>query len=88
MSLGPSHVCNIFDKLIYPILTNSCEAWDFTPVMYLEILHLQFCKQILGVIQNCQNDFVYGELGRYPLIINRQYRIIMFWLKIYKSSNR
>ena len=81
MSLKPSHVFNIFNNLIYTI-------WVFTPGMYVEQLHLKFCKQMLGVKQNCQNEFVYFELGRYPLIINRQYRIIKFWLKIIKSSDR
>ena len=56
--------------------------------MYVERLHLKFCRQILGVKQNCQNDFVFGELGRYPLIVNIQYRIITFWLKIIKSHAR
>ena len=73
VSLKPSHVCNIFDNLIYPILSYGREARGFTLGMYLEQLHLKFCKQILGVNQNCQNDFVYGQLGRYPLIINRRY---------------
>ena len=38
-----------------------------------------FYKQLLGVKQTTQNDFVYGELDRYPLIVHRQYRIIKFW---------
>ena len=29
-----------------------------------------------------QNDFVYGELGRYPMFISRYVRIIKYWLKI------
>ena len=41
-------------------------------------MHLKCCKQLLGVKQTTQNDFVYGELGRYPLIVHRQYRIIKF----------
>ena len=79
MSLKPSHVCNIFDKINYPILSSGCEAWGFTPGMYLERLHLKFCKQILGVKQNRQNEFVYGEPERYSLIINI---IVKFWLKV------
>ena len=35
-----------------------------------------------------QNDFVYGELGRFPLIVNRQYKIIKFWLKKLKGEKR
>ena len=36
-------------------------------------MHLKLCKQLLGVKQTTQNDFIYGELGRYPLIVQRQY---------------
>ena len=61
------------DTLVYPILSYGCEAWGYTPDMHLERLDLKYFKQILGVKKICQNDFVYGELGRYPLIIlNRQ----------------
>ena len=56
VSLKPGHVCNIFDKLIYTILSYGYK----TPGTYLERLRLKFCKQILGVKQNRQNDFVYG----------------------------
>ena len=33
-----------------------------------------------------QNNFIYGELGRYPLRINRLYHVIRYWLKIVESS--
>ena len=46
--------------IFYPILSYGCEAGVFTAGMYLERLRLKFCKQILGVKQNRQNDFVYG----------------------------
>ena len=51
-------------------------------------MHLKFCKQLLGVKQSTQNYFVYGELGSYPLIVHRQYRIIKFRLKNLKGENR
>ena len=38
LSLKPSHVSNMFDKFIYPILSYGCEAWGFTPGVYLEVL--------------------------------------------------
>ena len=30
---------------------------------------------------------VYGELGRYPLYVNRYVRIIKYWCKILRSNN-
>ena len=53
----------------------------------LEKLHLKFCKTILGVRQSTCNAAVYGELGRYPLYINRYLRIIKYWFKTCKSNN-
>ena len=53
----------------------------FIQGILVERMHLKFCKQLLGVKQTTQNDFIYGELGRYPLIVHRQYRIIKFGLK-------
>ena len=53
----------------------------FIQGLLVERMHLKFCKQLLGVKQTTQNDFIYGELGRYPLIVHRQYRIIKFGLK-------
>ena len=34
------------------------------------------CKSILGVRSQTNNNFVYGELGRYPLRIRRNKRVI------------
>ena len=88
VSLKPSHVCDIFDKLIHPILSYGCEIWGFIQGTLVERMHLKFCKQLLGVKQTTQSDFVYSELGRYPLIVHRQYRIIKIWLKNLKGENR
>ena len=88
VSLKPSHVCDIFDKLIHPILSYGCEVWGFIQGILVERMHLKFCKQFMGVKQTTENNFVYGELGRYPLIVHRQYRITMFWFKILKRENR
>jgi hypothetical protein len=37
----------------------------------------------LGVKQCTRNGFIYGELGKTPLIVT----IIQYWIKIIKSSN-
>ena len=33
------------------------------------------------------NSYVYGELGVYPLFIERQVRVIKYWLKLIKLNN-
>jgi hypothetical protein len=42
---------------------------------------------ILGVPLNACNDAVYGELGRYPLFVNRYVQIIKYWFHIIHSDN-
>ena len=52
----------------------------------IERFHLAFLKSLLCVKSSTPNCFVYGELGVYPLHVERKYRIIKFWLKILNSS--
>jgi len=49
--------------------------------MTLERVHLSFCKKLLGVKIQTQNNFVYGELGRTALIVRRAVNVIRYWLK-------
>ena len=86
-SMSISHKCELFDKLIEPILSYGCEIWGMNEAVKLENIHLKFCKQILGVRSQTQNTFVYGELGRYPLKIKRLLRVVKYWFKIIRSTN-
>ena len=85
--LSPKHKLDLFDKLIAPILNYSCEVWGFNQAQNIERVHLQFCKKVLGVKKNTQNDFVYGELGRTSFITHRYLIIIKYWLKVLKMSD-
>ena len=81
-NLKPSFLLDIFDKFIVPILNYACEIWGFHKSPDIERIHLKFCKLILGVRKTCQNDFVYNELGRYPMVLYRESRIVKYWLNI------
>ena len=81
VNFNPRLGLKLFDQLIYPILTYSCEIWclptnkykiDFKSIDNFEIekVHLKFCKYILGVSKRASNLATMGELGRYPLMIN------------------
>ena len=63
----------LFDKLILPILTYGSEVSGFSKADKIERMHLQFCKHLLGVKIQTQNNFIYGELGR---VLVRNYRLI------------
>ena len=48
---------------------------------------MKFMKTLLHIKQSTHNDFVYGELGRVPLSVERQFRIVKYWLKVVSSKD-
>ena len=86
--ISPKHKLELFDKLVTPILNYGSEVWGFIQGNAIERVHLQFCKQLLGVKKTTQNDFVYGELGRTTLITKRYLNIVKYWFKILASGDR
>ena len=81
-NITPELCMHLFDKFVSPVLNYGSEVWGFHPGTDIETVHLKFCKRQLQVKASTQNDFVYGELCRYPMHINRYCRIIRYWLKI------
>ena len=81
-NLTPDFMMDLFNKFIVPVLTYACEMWGFHPSIQIERIHTKYCKNCLGVKKSAQNDFVYGELGRLPLINIRYVRIMKYWLNI------
>ena len=77
----------LFNTLVKPILGYACEVWGAYPAKPLETIHLKFLKHVLGVRQTTPTAYVYGELGTYPLHIDRNIRIIKYWLKIISSPD-
>ena len=51
----------LFDSIVLPILTYSCEVWGFENCAEIEKVHLRFCKKILKVRQTTSNYMVYVE---------------------------
>ena len=77
---------DLFDRIVQPVLLYGCEIWGFTKNTLIEKLHLKYCKYILGLNTKTPNYMVYGELGRFPLIINIKVRMISFWAKLHFSQ--
>ena len=78
----PEFCCELFDRLIAPILMYGSEVWGFHSADAVERVHLNFCKKVLKVKKTTTSNIVYGELGRFPLQLQRYFRIINYWLKI------
>ena len=75
-------MCSLYDKLILPVVHYNCEIWGFHAAREVERTHLLFCKKILKLNSRTADYFIYGELGRYPLKLNRHYCIIKYWLNV------
>ena len=73
--------------MVSPILNYGSEVWGMRKADPIETFHLSFLKSILGVKTSTPNCFIYGELGAYPLILERKIRVIKYWLKIVRDIN-
>ena len=80
-------VLDLFDKMILPILLYGCEIWGFENLENIEIFYRKFLKYILKVNSQTTNCMVYGEIGRTPLYILIQTRMVCFWHKIQTGLN-
>ena len=78
---------NLFDSLVASVLSYGCEIWGFSSAECIERVHRKFCKHILKVKMSTNNYALYTELGRHPLYIERQMRIIKYWLKLATDRN-
>ena len=86
-NLKPKILCQLFDAFVGSILNYSSEIWGYTKSKEIERIHLKFCKRILNVKPSTSSIGVYGELGRYPLYVNRYYRILKYWFKLKSTDN-
>ena len=81
-SFDSSLFCKLFDCQVKPMLLYASEIWGTTNIHVIETAHLFACKRLLNVCHKTPNNMIYGETGRYPLLIDSTIRSLRFWLKI------
>lgn len=59
--------CELFDKMVTPILLYGSEYWGFNCINQIEIFVRKFLKNVLHLPKATPNCIVYGETGRFPL---------------------
>ena len=69
----------IFDAMIAPILLYGLEVWGCENCEIIEAFHFRFCKNMLKLKSSTPRVMVYGDLGRFPMQIFIQTRMIAFW---------
>ena len=85
--LNQSSLLSLFDTYVASVLFYGCEIWGFQKADLIEKIHLDFCKNVLNVKGCTPNIMIYFELGRYPLVYERTYRMIKYWFKLIKTDN-
>ena len=78
---------NLFNSFVSSILLYASETWGFTSAIAIDRVQRKFCKWMLNVKQSTHNLAICSELGLYPMIIERQVRIIKYWLKLNSNEN-
>ena len=78
---------SVIDAYGNSILSYGSEVCGFHRGQDIEKIHIQFCKRLLGVWKGTCNDFIYSELGRFPLQIIRKLRIFKYWIKLRNTNN-
>ena len=64
----PATICKLFNILVLPILSCSCEVWAVNCKVgaKAELVHRHFLKQLLGVRKSTTTHIVLAEFGRSP----------------------
>jgi hypothetical protein len=63
--------------MVSSILTYGCEIWEYENVQVLEKIHLQFCRNIFKIRTSIPNFMSYGEIGRAPIDVVINVRMIV-----------
>lgn len=77
----------LFDSLVGSVLNYASEIWGYNKADDIERVHTRFCRSILGVKRSTNLSALYMELGRKPLIVFRQLRMLNYWKKLINSQD-
>ena len=72
----------LFDHTVLPILTYGSEIYGYENIEMIEKVHNEFLRKITKSRKSTPMSFLYGELGRHPIAITVQTRMIQFWTRM------
>jgi len=78
----------LFDAVVSPILLYASEIWGHEDNAVIEKLHLRFCRILLNVNSTTAKCMVCGELGRHPMQMLVDQRLLNYWAKIVTSKEK
>ena len=85
--LSPTIAFKAFACQIFPILEYGSDIWyTGDDVNDLGKIHPKFVKSTLGVRKQTPTPAIYGDTGRFPLIIRQHINTVKYWCRILKFS--
>ena len=78
----------LFDSLVLPIITYGCEVWGFENINLIEKLHMKYLKYSLSLKMSTPTCMALGETERFPVSIHIITRVVSFWSRIIRTSNK
>jgi hypothetical protein len=84
--LPPDVHIDLFEKMVTPIFLYGSEVWGYGNIEPLEIFYRKFIKRVLGIGKSSPNCFVYGEVGKYPIVYSIYARMLNFWINISEAK--
>ena len=86
--LSPKLQMKVFDCQILPILKYGSEIWSTgKEISVLERIQLKYLKNILSVQPQTSTLVVYGETGRFPLVVRQRTNLLKYWCRIMNMEN-
>ena len=77
-----------FDSYVMPILDYGAEVWfQGTQIKELEFVQLWYLKTTLGIKSQTSNMIVYGDTGRFPLLLRQQDIALKYWDRLRQMDN-
>ena len=80
LSLPVDIQCELFEKIVLPILLYGSEVWGYTNVLPIEVFYRKFLRIVLFLNKSCANCIVYGEVGKLPLYTFIEKRMLSYWV--------
>ena len=87
IQLSTKEKLKLFDSLVGSVLSYASEVWGYSKADDIERVHTRFCRSLLGVKRSTNLSGLYMELGRIPLAVFRQIRMLIYWSRIIKSQD-
>ena len=82
LQLPPDIQIDLFEKMVVPICLYGSEIWGYANIEPVEVFYRKFIKRVLGLQKSTPNCITYGEIGKYPLAVEIQKRMLLFWVNI------